>query len=113
MTCTVLLSVPINTTSSSTTRLTGVWQVETLVEAHAPMGRQFRCWKLVNYSRLWQEMVEVTMLLALICPNMYYAHIVNIPMKVIDEYAKAFVECLPLGRYEQRLQQLRLYKPIP
>ncbi|KAJ2447119.1 hypothetical protein GGF42_005519 [Coemansia sp. RSA 2424] len=81
--------------------------VETLIEGHAPMGKQFRRWIL--QGSVWEmECVDHAILLALLCPNLYIVDITRVSDELADRHAKDYIALHQLEQYEQRLRQLTI-----
>ncbi|KAJ2336302.1 hypothetical protein GGI00_000908 [Coemansia sp. RSA 2681] len=81
---------------------------ETLIESHAPMGKQLRRLIVRNSQVPVEDLALFTMLLASLCPNLDF---MDVSHNLITHFGRHVKNCTasdPFQKYEQLLQSLQL-----
>ncbi|KAJ1667483.1 hypothetical protein GGF38_002776, partial [Coemansia sp. RSA 25] len=81
---------------------------ETLIESHAPMGRQLRHWIEGNCQAPLEDLALFTVLLVSLCPNLDFMDVSHKLIPHFGRYMKSCTASDPFQKYEQLLQSLQL-----
>ncbi|KAJ2493212.1 hypothetical protein IWW47_004891 [Coemansia sp. RSA 2052] len=81
---------------------------ETLIESHAPMGKQLRRLIVQNYRVPLEDLAVFTMLLASLCPNLDFMDVSHNLIAHFGRHVKRCTASNPFQKYEQLLQSLQL-----
>ncbi|KAJ2486332.1 hypothetical protein IWW47_005501 [Coemansia sp. RSA 2052] len=80
---------------------------ETLIESHAPMGRQLRRLIVRNSRVPVEDLATFTMLLASLCPNLDFMDVSHNLIAHFGRHVKRCTASNPFQKYEQLLQSLQ------
>ncbi|KAJ2459562.1 hypothetical protein GGF42_001392 [Coemansia sp. RSA 2424] len=81
---------------------------ETLIESHAPMGKQLRRLIVRNSRVPLEDLAVFTVLLASLCPNLDFMDVSHNLITHFGRHVKSCTASDPFQKYEQLLQSLQL-----